>query len=93
MVLSIVTDISSAFGVELFRKYLFPDLSTNDEENDLIEPSMPLLNQLTRQTLADAILALVMDDPTQYRDILIILSSLVPYAAIEDGMIRICRYV
>jgi ubiquitin carboxyl-terminal hydrolase 34 len=49
-------------------------------------PRIPLLNPLTRRTLAETIFYLVKDDEAQYKAILVLLTALVPYAAIEDGM-------
>lgn len=58
----------------------------DDDDDEIIVPRIPLLNPLTRRTLAETIFYLVKDDEAQYRNILAQLTALVPYAAIEDGM-------
>jgi ubiquitin carboxyl-terminal hydrolase 34 len=58
----------------------------DEDEDDIIVPRIPLLNPLTRRTLTETIFYLVKDDEAQYRNILVQLTVLVPYAAIEDGM-------
>jgi hypothetical protein len=74
----------------LFRKHLFPELSIDggdDDDNLTLTPTIPLLNTVTRQVMTETIFQLVKDDETQYREILMSLSTLVPYANIEDGMV------
>jgi ubiquitin carboxyl-terminal hydrolase 34 len=58
----------------------------DDDEDEIIVPRIPLLNPVTRRILAETIFYLVKDDEAQYRAILLQLTALVPYAAIEDGM-------
>jgi ubiquitin carboxyl-terminal hydrolase 34 len=79
--------MNSAIGTALFRTHLFPDLSVDEEEDDIIVPRIPLLNPMTRHTLADTIYYLVKDDETQYKAVLAHLTALVPYATIEDGLL------
>ena len=75
----------------MFGRHLFPDL-TEDDEDEIIVPTVPLLNPVTRRILAETILNLVKDDEVQYRNILTQLSALVPYVASEDGMLLSTRY-
>ena len=79
-------NINSTIGTALFRTHLFPDLSVDDDEDEIIVPRIPLLNPMTRRTLAETIFYLVKDNVTQYKATLENLTTLVPYAAIEDGM-------
>lgn len=58
----------------------------DEDEDDIIVPRIPLLNPMTRHTLADTIFFLVKDDESQYKAVLANMAALVPYAAIEDGM-------
>jgi ubiquitin carboxyl-terminal hydrolase 34 len=74
----------SAIGTELFRTHMFPELSLDNDDLDVISPTLPLLNAATRHTLADAIYFLVKDDEMQYKAILAALLQLVPYATIDD---------
>jgi len=76
----------------LFGRHLFPDLTVDDEE-EIIVPTVPLLNPVTRRILAETILNLVKDDDAQYRNILTQLSALVPYVASEDGMLSRAGYI
>lgn len=70
----------STLGAELLRTHLFPDLSSDDQHpNHAIVPRTPLLSTTTRHTIAETILFLVKDDEKEYRRVLSILSSLVPY--------------
>ncbi len=78
--------MGSTIGTDLFRTHLFPDLSVDEDEDDIIVPRIPLLNPLTRHTLADTIFFLVKDDELEYKAVLANMTALVPYAAIEDGM-------
>ncbi|KAN0095287.1 ubiquitin C-terminal hydrolase-like protein [Hyaloscypha variabilis] len=75
----------SAIGPALFRRHLFPDLTVDDDQDEIIVPTVPLLNPVTRRILAETILNLVKDDEPQYRNILAQLTALVPYVVGEDG--------
>ena len=77
----------------MFRHHLFPDLSVDDEDDEAFVPRIPLLNPLTRRTLVETIFYLVKDDEAQYRNILAQMTALVPYAAIEDGMLLLIRWL
>jgi ubiquitin carboxyl-terminal hydrolase 34 len=90
LVLPLANIFLSAIGTKLFRKHLFPELSIDgdDDDDDLtLTATIPLLNTVTRQMMAETIFQLLKDDETQYREILTSLSTLVPYANIEDGMV------
>jgi ubiquitin carboxyl-terminal hydrolase 34 len=63
----------------------------DEEDDETFIPRIPLLNPLTRRTLAETIFYLVKDDEAQYRNILAQLTALVPYAAIEDGLLFLLR--
>ena len=71
----------------MFGRHLFPDLTVDDDEDEIIVPTVPLLNPITRRILAETILNLVKDDEVQYRNILAQLSALVPYVTSDDGML------
>ena len=85
------SDICRTLGPELFRKHLFPAISTeilddNSDDDQLIVPRIPLLNSVTRHIIAETIFFLVKDDQEQYRAILGDLVQLVQYDdTIEDG--------
>jgi ubiquitin carboxyl-terminal hydrolase 34 len=57
----------------------------DDDQDEIIVPTVPLLNPVTRRILAETILNLVKDDELQYRNILAQLTALVPYVVGEDG--------
>jgi ubiquitin carboxyl-terminal hydrolase 34 len=57
----------------------------DDDQDEIIVPTVPLLNPVTRRILAETILNLVKDDEAQYRNILAQLTALVPYVVGEDG--------
>jgi ubiquitin carboxyl-terminal hydrolase 34 len=83
----VFTDCISTIGCDLLRKHLFPDLSDPRDDNDVIVQRIPLLNSITRHTIADTIFFLVKDDRDQYGKILNYLSDLVPYDdSIEEGI-------
>ncbi len=90
LVLPLANIFVSVIGTKLFRKHLFPELSIDgddDDDNLTLTPTIPLLNTVTRQLMTETVFQLVKDDETQYREILTNLSTLVPYANIEDGMV------
>jgi ubiquitin carboxyl-terminal hydrolase 34 len=61
-------------------------LDDNSDDDHIIEPRIPLLNSVTRHTIAETIFFLVKDDEEQYRAILVDLMRLVQYDdTIEDG--------
>jgi ubiquitin carboxyl-terminal hydrolase 34 len=74
-------------GVKLFRKHLFPDLSSDDigDQDVPIIPSFPCLNPTTRQVISETIFHLVKDDEVEYRDVLLHLSALVPHEMTDIG--------
>jgi ubiquitin carboxyl-terminal hydrolase 34 len=74
-----------AIGTKLFRKHMFPELSLDNDEDDIISPSLPLLNPATRCTLSETIFSLIKDDEIQYKAVLQELLALVPYEKIDDG--------
>ena len=76
------SDSFSNIGLDLLRKQLFPELSTEEVTN----PRVPLLNTMTRQLIAETIYFLVKDDEEQYKDTLVYCASLVPYEPKMDGM-------
>ncbi|RFU29187.1 hypothetical protein B7463_g7158, partial [Scytalidium lignicola] len=66
-------------AIGLFQKHLFPGFREVEEvEKEMI----PVLNTVTRHLLSETIYLLVKDDERQYRAILQLLGSLVPY---ENG--------
>lgn len=81
------TDRTSTLGTELFRRHLFPELS-NEEEDEEVVAQIPLLNPQTRRTLAETVYFLVKDDEVQYKALLLELSRLVPNVDTDDGMFR-----
>lgn len=88
-ILLYITDSSSAIGVELFKKHLFPDLSAYDTRDSelIIAPKIPLLNTVTRHIISETIFHLVKDDELEYRKILAQLSLLVPYHPSDEGIV------
>ncbi|KAI9641472.1 hypothetical protein NHQ30_010279 [Ciborinia camelliae] len=68
-------------GVELFKKHLFPTLSTEEDvgRDGLLAQKIPLINSRTRNTLGETVLALVKDDILQYKEILQLLVDVAPY--------------
>lgn len=74
----------SSIGTQLFRKHMFPELSMDNDDEEVITPTLPLLSASTRHTMADTIYLLVKDDETQYKAILATLLRLVPYDTIND---------
>ncbi|KAH6712037.1 ubiquitin C-terminal hydrolase-like protein [Leptodontidium sp. MPI-SDFR-AT-0119] len=74
----------STLGTELFRRHLFPELS-NEEEDEEVVAQIPLLNPQTRRTLAETVYFLVKDDEVQYKALLLELSRLVPNVDTDDG--------
>lgn len=81
-------DYVSTIGVELFKKHLFPDISLYDNHDAriVIAPKIPLLNTVTRHIISETIFHLVKDDEVEYRRILHLLHSLVPYENSDEGM-------
>ncbi|KAH8805567.1 ubiquitin C-terminal hydrolase-like protein [Xylogone sp. PMI_703] len=66
-------------AVGIFQKHLFPGFREVEEvEKEIV----PVLNTMTRHLLSETIYLLVKDDERQYRAILQLLGSLVPY---ENG--------
>ncbi|CZT00238.1 related to DFFRY protein [Rhynchosporium graminicola] len=74
----------SILGAQLFREHLFPELSIDEEDEELVA-KVPLLNPTTRRTLAETVYFLVKDDEVQYRALLLELSRLVPHVDTDDG--------
>ncbi|KAL2064045.1 hypothetical protein VTL71DRAFT_4539 [Oculimacula yallundae] len=74
----------SSLGTQLFREHLFPELSVEEEDEDVVA-KVPLLNPSTRRTLAETVYFLVKDDEVQYRALLNELSRLVPNVDTDDG--------
>ncbi|KAK0118696.1 hypothetical protein ONS96_011784 [Cadophora gregata f. sp. sojae] len=74
----------STLGTQLFRQHLFPELSIEEENHELVA-RIPLLNPSTRRTLAETVYFLVKDDEVQYKALLLELSRLVPHVDTDDG--------
>ncbi|KAF7921904.1 uncharacterized protein EAE97_011195 [Botrytis byssoidea] len=70
-----------ALGAELFKRHLFPSVSTDNDigSDGLIAQKIPLINSKTRKTLCETIFALVKDDITRYREMLQICAEVAPY--------------
>lgn len=77
----------SDMGVKLFRKHLFPELSADDTDglDVALVPNFPCLNPTIRYVISETIFHLVKDDEEEYREVLLHLSSLVPYEISEIG--------
>ncbi|KAF8857285.1 ubiquitin C-terminal hydrolase-like protein [Acephala macrosclerotiorum] len=72
-----------SIGTKLFKTHLFPELSV--EQQDVIKTSIPLLNPVTRQTLAETIYFLVKDDEREYLKVVSLMAELVPYERSDEG--------
>ena len=76
----------SNVGLDLLRKHLFPELSFGE----VAKPRIPLLNNLTRQLIAETVYFLVKDDKEQYERVSLYLAQLVPYDdKIDEGMLEL----
>lgn len=76
-------------GVKLFQKHLFPDLADDEVDHTRsLVPSFPCMNTSIRHVISDTIFHLVKDDEEEYKNILLLLSYLVPYEMTELGTKR-----
>ncbi|ESZ91138.1 hypothetical protein SBOR_8472 [Sclerotinia borealis F-4128] len=74
-------------AVELFKRHLFPTLSTEEDIgiDGLIAQKIPVINSRNRNAMGETVLALVKDDTTQYKEVLQLLSDTIPYDSRSDN--------
>jgi len=73
-------------GYKLFKKHLFPEMTTGlGSEEDPPGSIIPLLDSVTRHKISETIFYLVKDDRLEYRRILTGLRDLVPYDLSVDA--------
>jgi ubiquitin carboxyl-terminal hydrolase 34 len=71
----------------LFTTYLFPDLSQRPEKNQVVEPCIPVMHNVTRQEIYN-VLILLCEDQVNCGEMLKLLEDV-----ISQGMDCSCRYI